>query len=68
MITRRAFDTPKTQAGLRPVCLATPVRYVMKQDILYVVLTRARTKTIVLTLGSTLPSLTYPLAVLSAGS
>ena len=40
----------------------------MKQDILYVVLTRARTKTIVLTLGSTLPSLTYPLAVLSAGS
>jgi hypothetical protein len=23
---------PETQAGLRPVCLATPVRYVMKQD------------------------------------
>jgi DNA helicase-2/ATP-dependent DNA helicase PcrA len=36
--------------------------------LLYVVLTRARTKTIVLTLGSTLPSLIYPLAVLSAGS
>ncbi len=36
--------------------------------LLYVVLTRARTKTIVLTLGSTLPSLIYPLAVLSATS
>jgi DNA helicase II / ATP-dependent DNA helicase PcrA len=36
--------------------------------LLYVVLTRARTKTIVLTLGSTLPSLIYPLAVLSARS
>jgi DNA helicase II / ATP-dependent DNA helicase PcrA len=36
--------------------------------LLYVALTRARTKTIVLTLGSTLPSLIYPLAVLSAGS
>jgi DNA helicase II / ATP-dependent DNA helicase PcrA len=36
--------------------------------LLYVVLTRARTKTIVLTLGSTLPSLIYPLAVLSANS
>lgn len=36
--------------------------------LLYVVLTRARTKTIVLTLGSTLPSLIYPLAVLSAQS
>lgn len=36
--------------------------------LLYVVLTRARTKTIVLTLGSTLPSLIYPLAVLSASS
>lgn len=34
--------------------------------LLYVVLTRARTKTIVLTLGSTLPPLIYPLAVLSA--
>jgi hypothetical protein len=32
VITRRAFDTPATQAGLRPVCLATSVRYVMKQD------------------------------------
>ena len=36
--------------------------------LLYVVLTRARTKTIVLTLGSTLPPLIYPLAVLSATS
>lgn len=36
--------------------------------LLYVVLTRARTKTVVLTLGSTLPSLIYPLAVLSATS
>jgi DNA helicase-2/ATP-dependent DNA helicase PcrA len=36
--------------------------------LLYVVLTRARTKTIVLTLGSTLPSLIYPLAVLSVTS
>lgn len=34
--------------------------------LLYVVLTRARTKTIVLTLGSTLPPLIYPLAILSA--
>lgn len=34
--------------------------------LLYVVLTRARTKTIVLTLGSTLPSLIDPLAVLCA--
>lgn len=33
--------------------------------LLYVVLTRARTKTIVLTLGSTLPPLIYPLAVLA---
>lgn len=33
--------------------------------LLYVVLTRARRKTIVLTLGSTLPSLIYPLAVLA---
>jgi hypothetical protein len=32
VITKRAFDTPETQAGLRPVCLATSVRYVMKQD------------------------------------
>lgn len=32
--------------------------------LLYVVLTRARRKTIVLTLGSTLPDLIYPLAVL----
>jgi hypothetical protein len=32
VITRRALDMPETQAGLRPVCLATPVRYVMKQD------------------------------------
>jgi len=36
--------------------------------LLYVVLTRARTKTIVLTLGSPLPSLIYPLAVLSSTS
>lgn len=36
--------------------------------LLYVVLTRARTKTVALTLGSTLPSLIYPLAVLSATS
>lgn len=36
--------------------------------LLYVVLTRARTKTIVLTLGSPLPSLIDPLAVLSATS
>ncbi len=36
--------------------------------LLYVVLTRARTKTIVLTLGSTLPSLIEPLAALSARS
>lgn len=34
--------------------------------LLYVVLTRARKKTIVLTLGSTLPPLIYPLAILSA--
>lgn len=34
--------------------------------LLYVVLTRARTKTVVLTLGSTLPPLIHPLAVLSA--
>jgi len=34
--------------------------------LLYVVLTRARTKTIVLTVGSTLPSLIYPLENLSA--
>jgi DNA helicase-2/ATP-dependent DNA helicase PcrA len=34
--------------------------------LLYVVLTRARTKTIVLTLGSQLPSLIYPLAVLAS--
>lgn len=34
--------------------------------LLYVVLTRARTKTIVLTLGSPLPALIYPLAALSA--
>jgi hypothetical protein len=33
VIIRRAFDTPETQAGLRPVCLATCVRYVMKQEI-----------------------------------
>ena len=32
VITKRAFDTPETQAGPCPVCLATPVRYVMKQD------------------------------------
>jgi hypothetical protein len=32
VITKRAFDTPETQARLCPVCLATPVRYVMKQD------------------------------------
>lgn len=36
--------------------------------LLYVVLTRARTKTIVLTLGSPLPALIYPLAVLSVTS
>jgi len=34
--------------------------------LLYVVLTRARTKTIVLTLGSELPSLIYPLAILAS--
>lgn len=34
--------------------------------LLYVVLTRARKKTVVLTLGSTLPPLIHPLAVLSA--
>lgn len=34
--------------------------------LLYVVLTRARTKTVVLTLGSTMPPLIHPLAVLSA--
>jgi hypothetical protein len=31
-MTNRAFDTPETQDPLRPVCLATSVRYVMKQD------------------------------------
>jgi hypothetical protein len=31
-MTSRAFDTPETQDPLRPVCLATSVRYVMKQD------------------------------------
>jgi DNA helicase-2/ATP-dependent DNA helicase PcrA len=36
--------------------------------LLYVVLTRARTKTIVQTMGSMLPPLIYPLAVLSAAS
>lgn len=35
--------------------------------LLYVVLTRARAKTIVLTLGSPLPPLIYPLATLSSG-
>jgi DNA helicase-2/ATP-dependent DNA helicase PcrA len=34
--------------------------------LLYVVLTRARTKTIVLTLGNELPSLIYPLAILGS--
>lgn len=36
--------------------------------LLYVVLTRARSKTVVLTLGSALPPLIYPLAVLSTAS
>lgn len=36
--------------------------------LLYVVLTRARARTVVLTLGSTLPPLIYPLAVLSPTS
>lgn len=36
--------------------------------LLYVVLTRARTKTIVLTLGTELPSLIYPLAALASES
>jgi DNA helicase-2/ATP-dependent DNA helicase PcrA len=36
--------------------------------LLYVVLTRARRKTVVLTLGSTLPSLIYPLALLASTS
>ena len=35
--------------------------------LLYVVLTRARRKTVVLTLGSTLPSLIYPIALLAEG-
>lgn len=36
--------------------------------LLYVVLTRARMKTIVLTLGMELPPLIYPLAALASGS
>ena len=31
-MTKRAFDTPETQAGLCFLCLATCVSYVLKQD------------------------------------